>query len=85
MLEDHRPQLPDPQKVSYLPSCLLIVYPKRGLLMKLMFTPTSGVPSDVITCPRMTHACLWEEEKEQHEVPLMVSRETSVIAKRLVT
>lgn len=53
--------------------------------MKLMFTPTSGVPSDVITCPRMTHACLWEEEKGQHEVPLMVSRETSVLAKRLVT
>lgn len=53
--------------------------------MKLMFTPTSGVPSDVITCPRITHACLREEEKEQHEVPFMVSRETSkVIAERLV-
>lgn len=40
---------PGPQKASHLPSCLLIVYPKRGLLTKLMFTPTSGVPSEVIT------------------------------------
>lgn len=66
MRQDHESRAftnPGPQKVSYLPSCLLIVYPKRGLLAKLMFTPTSGVPSDVITWPRMTHACLWVEKK----------------------
>lgn len=66
MRQDHESRaftIPGPQKVSYLPSCLLIVYPKRGLLTKLMFTPTSGVPSDVITWPRMTHACLWVEKK----------------------
>lgn len=32
--------------------------------MKLMLTPTSGVPSEVTTCPRMTQA--WLHTKDQH-------------------
>lgn len=34
--------------------------------MKLMLTPTSGVPSEVTTCPRMTQAWLQGSEKDQH-------------------
>lgn len=34
--------------------------------MKLMLTPTSGVPSEVTTCPRMTQAWLHKSEKDQH-------------------
>lgn len=33
--------------------------------MKLMLTPTSGVPSEVTTCPRMTQAWLQRRKEEQ--------------------
>lgn len=34
--------------------------------MKLMLTPTSGVPSEVTTCPRMTQAWLYRVKEEQN-------------------
>lgn len=33
--------------------------------MKLMLTPTRGVPSEVTTCPRMTQAWLHGREEDQ--------------------
>lgn len=35
--------------------------------MKLMLTPTSGVPSEVTTCPRMTQAWLRRQGSEREK------------------